>query len=60
MFRKFVFVAIVSALSAIASADFRTVTRAYEASLDGFRLPVSSSGSLGIRSCETCDNLSLR
>ena len=59
MFRKLILVAIVSALSAVASADFRTISRAYEASLDSFRLPVSTSGTLGFRECETCASVSL-
>jgi hypothetical protein len=60
MLGKSIAIVFLSALCAVASADFRTVNRAYEAALDGFRLPVSESSTLGIRTCETCEHQSLR
>jgi len=60
MSRNLTAIFLLSALCTVASADFRTVSRAYEATLDGFRLPVTESGTLGFRTCETCDSQSFR
>ncbi|ANO51710.1 hypothetical protein [Woeseia oceani] len=60
MFKNIAAIVFLSALCTVASADFRTVSRAYEATLDGFRLPVTENGTLGFRACETCDRQSLR
>lgn len=60
MLRKITAIVLLSAICTVASADFRTVSRAYEATLDGFRLPVTESGTLGFRLCETCDGQSFR
>ena len=42
-------------LCATAAADFNTVTRAHEVALSSFRLPISPSGTLGIRKCASCE-----
>lgn len=42
-------------LCATAIADFNTVTRAHEIALSSFRLPISPSGTLGIRKCANCE-----
>ena len=43
-----------------ASADFKTVARAYEVPLSELSLPVSSSGTVSFRQCDTCELLSVR
>jgi biopolymer transport protein ExbD len=54
MIRNCLLVALLSALSLTAGADFRTVSRAYEATLASVQLPVSASGTLTIRACANC------
>lgn len=43
-----------------ASADFRTVERAYEVPLSMYRAPATSAGSLAFKQCDSCDLQVLR
>ena len=43
-----------------ASADFKTVARAYEVPLSELSLPVSSSGTVSFRQCDSCERLTVR
>jgi len=60
MIKKAIIVAVLSAISLVASADFRTITKGYEIALSDLRLPVTNSGSVGVKNCESCDSRSLR
>lgn len=60
MIKKAIIIAALSAISLYASADFRTVTRAHEIALSDFRLPVTDSGSVGVKNCAACESRSLR
>ncbi len=60
MIRKSIIVALLCAISITTFADFRTVSRAYEAVLDGVRLPVSVNGTLSIKQCADCTAKSLQ
>lgn len=60
MIKKAIIIAALSAVSFYASADFRTVTRAYEIALSDLRLPVTESGSVGVKNCAACESRSLR
>jgi hypothetical protein len=52
--------ALLAAISFSASADFRTVQRAYEVALIDFRAPVSQNGTLTFRPCSSCEERSIR
>lgn len=43
-----------------ASADFQTVVQAYEVPLSELSLPVSSSGMVSFRQCDSCERLTIR
>jgi hypothetical protein len=43
-----------------AGADFKTVARAYEVPLSELSLPISSSGMVSFRQCDSCERLSVR
>jgi biopolymer transport protein ExbD len=43
-----------------AAADFKTIAKAYEVPLTELGLPVSLSGSLSFRECDTCERFTVR
>ncbi len=47
-------------LSLAATADFRTITEAYEVDLSDLRLPGSEHGTLTFRQCSDCEAQTLR
>jgi len=55
MFKNFLTIAALAAITAVASADFRTITSAHELMLSDIRLPVSDNGTLGISQCTHCE-----
>lgn len=47
-------------LNAVALADIKTITEAYEVSLSHFRAPGTTNGTLTMRDCSTCSPRTLR
>ena len=57
--RKFLAMVLLG-LSIVASADFRTITEAYEVVLSDLRLPGNEYGTLTFKRCVDCDAQTLR
>jgi len=47
-------------LSFSAAADFTTVSRAYEIGIENFRAPITRHGVAAFKTCDSCDQLSVR
>ena len=60
MFKKIIVIAALSAICTAATADFKTVARAYEVKLSNFRLPITPNSSLGMRTCGECPMQALK
>lgn len=54
------FITILLTLSFSASADFKTIQRAYEVNLSTFNVPVTHNGVISFKECETCESISAR
>lgn len=57
---KLILITLVLGLALPAAADFRTVSRAHEVSLNDFRAPASANGGLSFRDCAECETHSVR
>lgn len=61
MLKKFVIIAALAMTAVgVGAEEFRTVARAYETLLSDLRLPISPSGTVGIRNCGSCKEGPLR
>jgi hypothetical protein len=52
---KMMITALLLSLSLTASAQFKTISEAYEVSLNDIRLPQSEAGTIAFKKCSECD-----
>ena len=57
---KTVLAVAVLCVASIATAQFKTVSQAYELSFEELQVPNSPNGTITVRSCEECDDIVLR
>lgn len=60
MITRLLVLALLTAVSFTAGADFRTVQRAYEVVLSDFRAPATVNGTASFQPCTSCDVLTVR
>lgn len=60
MKKRALFAAIILTLSVSASADFKTISRAYEVPLSIFNVPVTHTGTISFGECRDCQFVSAR
>lgn len=60
MITRLLVLASLAIVSFSASADFRTLQRAYEVVLSDFRTPATPNGTVSFQPCEACDVLTVR